>query len=267
MDVKNKISEIYSLEQLSAGKTIIHQLHPMCKFITTLVFIVTVLSFGRHDLGRLMPFIFFPAILAALSETPFTLILKRVLIVMPFCLFIGISNLLLEGGTAFTLGNLHVSYGILSFLVIIYRAFLCVSAVLLLVAATPFMELTRVMRQLKIPEVFVVMFEMTYRYIGVLLDEAASMRIAYILRGGSKSIDIRHAGSFIGCLLLRSFDRAERIYSAMKCRGYPSGLENKENFRFSARDAVYTALVCTLCLLFRFTDIIYRIALFAERIL
>jgi len=255
LDIRNKISAIYSLEQLSAGNTVIHRLHPMSKLIATFVFIVTVVSFGRYEFGRLVPFIFFPTILMALSETPYIMLLKRVLIAIPFCLFIGISNLLLEQETAFVIGNTNISFGALSFGVILFRTYLCIMAVLLLAAVTPFNELALQLRRLKIPAVFVLMLEMTYRYIGVLFAEAASMRLAYILRSsGAKGVDIRHAGSFIGCLLLRSFARAERVFSAMKCRGYMIKTTGARRFKLRITDIFYCVLICFFCLLFRFID-------------
>jgi cobalt/nickel transport system permease protein len=268
VDIRNKLNAIYSLEQLSAGNTVIHRIHPMCKLIAAFVFIITVLSFGRHDLGRLIPFIFYPVILMSLSETPYVLLLKRVLIAIPFCLFVGISNVALEQGTAFSLGSINVSFGVLSFCVILYRACLCVMAVVLLAAVTPFAELTAQLRRLKIPDIFILVFEMTYRYIGVLFTEAASMRMAYFLRGaGSGGVDIRHAGNFIGCLLLRSFDRAERIYSAMNCRGYMMREMNPEKKKICIKDLMYCASICSLCLLFRFIDTGAWLAAIAGRVL
>ena len=255
MDIRNKISEIYSLEQLSAGKSVLHSLHPGAKLIFSFVFIITVISFGRHDFGRLVPYIFYPAVLIPLSGTPYALLFKRFVLAAPFCLFMGISAVLLEKETAFSAGNISVSFGILSLSVIIYRTWLCVMAVLLLAAVTPLSELSAQLRRLGMPDIFITMFEMTYRYLGVLFTEAASMRTAYALRSaGTKGVDIRHAGTFIGCLLLRSFDRAERIYAAMKCRGYGLHCEVRKTKTFRMRDALFCAVVCSLCLLFRFVD-------------
>jgi len=238
----------------------------MSKLITTVVFIVTVISFGRYDFGRLVPYVFYPAILLALSETPYMLFLKRVLIAIPFCLFIGVSNLLLEQDTAFVIGAVNVSFGALSFGVILFRVCLCVMAVLLLVAVTPFSDLAEQLRGLRIPNVFILMFEMTYRYMGVLFGEAASMHMAYTLRGAERrGVEIRHAGNFAGFLLIRSFARAERIYSAMMCRGYLLKKAKAEKKKIRMADAVYCAAVCLLCLLFRFVNVGLLIAGFAER--
>lgn len=256
MEIGNKINEIYSFEQMAGGQTVIHRVNPLCKLFSALIFIVTAVSYERHDLGALLPLAFYPLILASLSETPLLLLLKRVVIALPFCLFVGLSNLILERQTAFFLGGLAVSYGALSFAVLLFRTAFCVMAVLLLMATTPFPDLTAALKRLYVPDIFITIFEITYRYIGVLFEEALSMRIAYVLRHSkAKGIEVKHAGSFVGCLLLKSFDRAERIYAAMKCRGYALYRRptKEPSLRFS--DLAYCVLVCGLCLLFRFTKV------------
>jgi cobalt/nickel transport system permease protein len=65
------------------------------------------------------------------------------------------------------------------------------------------------------------------RYIAILIDEAASMWTAYLLRSGghrkTRGIQFSHTGPFLGRLLVRSFDRGSRVYQAMLCRGFNGG--------------------------------------------
>ena len=253
--MKNKIYELYALEQLSGGNTAVHRLHPMVKLLSTTVFIITVVSFDRYSLGGLAPYIFYPMLLMALSETPYSMLLKRFLIALPFCLFAGISNAIFDRTIAFELGNIAVTGGVVSFFAILLRAYLCVMAVLILVSVTPFSELSKEMRRLRIPNIFIVIFEMTYRYIGVLLDEAYSMYVAYSLRSANKKgIEMRDMGGFIGQLLLRSVDRADRIYTAMKCRGYAVHGFPADKKRLTQKDIAFFAVTCLLIIAFRFID-------------
>jgi cobalt/nickel transport system permease protein len=255
-DMLSKVQNLYSLEQLSAGNSVVHRLHPGVKIGTTLVFLVTVISFDRYTLGRLVPFLFYPSILIALGETPPSLLLRRSALALPFCLFAGLSNLFLERSAAFSLGALPVSFGFLSLCTLILRTLLCVSAVLILIATTPFSRLSAQLRRFRIPAGFVTLLEVTYRYIAVLVGEGHAMYTAYTLRGGGKrGIDMRDMGSFIGHLFLHSADRAERVYAAMKCRGY--SLETPPPAAQSpvAADWLYLALVCLGCALFRAADI------------
>jgi cobalt/nickel transport system permease protein len=252
----NGINELLTLEGLAGGASPLHRLHPRAKLLATAAFLVTVLSFDQFALGRLIPFIFYPAVLIPLSDTPFALICKRLVVALPFCLFIGLSNLLLERQTALMLGGFALSFGLLSCLSLLLRACLCVAAVLLLVAVTRLSELTAALRSLHVPAIFVTVLEMTYRYIGVLWGETGSMLLAYRLRGGrAKGVDLRHAGSFVGCLFLRSVDRAERVYAAMRCRGYGGGALFLQKRPFSPKDWAFCALIPALCAVLRLVDL------------
>lgn len=252
MDIRSKIQAIYSLEQLSGGDTCIHRLHPLTKLITTFVFIVITVSFGSYEFGRLVPLIFYPTVVMALSGIPYAMLIKRFALALPFCLLAGLSNIIFDAHPAFTLGNLAVSYGVVSLFVIFLKAYLCVMAVLLLISTTRMSALTNQMRRLKVPSIFVTLLEMTYRYVGTLADETASMYTAYILRsGGKKGLEMRHMGSFVGQLLMRSFDRAERVYAAMKCRGYALQENHLKSLPFNGRDWSYAVLLSCAFILLR----------------
>lgn len=255
-DMQTQVQNIYSLEQLSRKNTCIHRLHPAAKLLTAIAYIVIVVSFNQYALDRLIPYIFYPVIVMALAEIPYGMLLKRVAIALPFGLFAGISNLFFDRTVAFYLSGIAVSQGMLSFAVIIYRTFLCVIAVLILVSTTPFTELCSQLRRLHVPEMIVTIFEMTYRYIGALLLEASSMYTAYMLRTSRrKGLEMRHMGSFVGQLLLRSFDRAERVYGAMKCRGYRLKESYQSSRPLSWYDGLFLMITVGLCLLFRFVDV------------
>ncbi len=255
-DIRSKVYEIYSLEQLSSGKSGIHRLHPLVKMAATLVYMICILSFDRYALSRLVPYIFYPVVIMSMAEIPYQMILKRALVALPFCIFAGLSNVFFDHGTATVIGGIAVSYGLLSFFAIMLRSLFCVSAILILVAVTPFAELTAQLRRLHVPDMLVSLFEMTYRYIGTLLGEASSMFTAYSLRSrNSKGLEMKHMDSFVGQLLLRSFDRAERIYDAMKCRGYPAGKHVAKQKRLTSADWLFLLSVSMSSVLLRIVGI------------
>ena len=265
--MKNRIHEFYALELTAAGDTCIHRLHPLVKILTSAVFIVTVVSFDRYALKQLIPYIFYPALLAALAGTPYSMLIKRFLIALPFCLFAGISNVIFDRATAFTIYGITVSYGVLSLFAILFKTYLCVMAVLILVSVTPFSQLTGTLRRLRVPYIFITMFEMTYRYIGVLLNEAYSMFTAYSLRNPDrKGIEMKDMGGFAGLLLIRSFDRADRIYNAMKCRGYAATDTQHNSSGPALKDIAFFVIVCLLCVMFRFVDVNKELAVIFGRL-
>jgi len=254
--MKNKIQELYALEQLAGGDTCVHRLHATVKLLATAVFIITVVSFDRYSFGRLVPYIFYPTLMMALSETPYAALLKRFLIALPFCLFAGIANVLFDRAAAFAVGDIIISFGTVSLFTILFRAYLCVMAVLVLISVTPFQEIVNSMRWLRMPHIFVIVFEMTYRYIGVLFEEAYSMYVAYSLRSAdAKGIAMRDMGSFAGQLLIRSFDRADRVYNAMKCRGYALHSVPRGGGKPAKGDFVFLAVTCVLCVACRLVNV------------
>jgi len=255
-DLSARVHELRALENLSAGQTIIHRLHPLAKIISAFVFIVIVASFGRYDIIRLTPYLFYPFIMMALAGLPYKTLLLRIVIALPFCLFAGISNVIFERATAITIGGVAISFGVISLVTILLKMYLCVMAALLLVATTQFTELTAQLRRMRVPMIFVMVFETTFRYITVLLEEVYSMVIAYKLRSSTnKSIEMKHMGTFVGQVVLRGFDRAERVHLAMRCRGYSLNSIPPAPRPFNKTDAIMLASVCIPVILLRFVEV------------
>jgi cobalt/nickel transport system permease protein len=250
------IGELRAIDNLSAKHTAVHRLHPLTKLLNALVFVIFVASFGRYDFVRLAPYLFYPFVFIALAELPYRLLLSRVLIALPFCLFAGLSNVFFDREIAVTIANIGVSYGVISLFTILLKMYLTVMAALLLVATTPFVELTAQLRRLRVPLTFVLTFEMTYRYVGVLLEETHRMTLAYSLRRGTgKPLEMRHMGSFVGYVLLRGFDRAERVHTAMRLRGYSLSAPVAPRRTIGAADIVVLAAVVIPTVALRFVTL------------
>ena len=106
-------------------------------------------------------------------------------------------------------------------LTLMMKGIFCLMASFLLAATTSIEDVCRALRQLHVPKVLTSLLLLTFRYISVLLDEAAIMTDAYRLRApGQKGVHISAWGSFLGQLLLRSMDRATALYESMELRGY-----------------------------------------------
>ncbi len=240
-DMINSLYNIRHLDDLARKETPIHGLHPLAKLITTVIFLTVVVSFGRYETGRLLPFFFYPVIVFAFAELPAGVMLKRILIAEPFILAIGILNPLFETQTV-AIGGMVVSRGWITFLSIFLKGGLTVAAALLLVATTGMDRLGAALRMLKVPRIFVLQLLLTYRYIWVLTEEVARMLRAYALRSPQqKGIHISAWGSFAGQLILRTFDRAQRVYEAMCLRGFAGEYNTGAEVKIKAADFLYVA--------------------------
>lgn len=250
------MKNLCSLEQLAEGSTAVHRLHPLIKLAVTLIYAVTVISFPRYALSAMVPLALYPALLSALSDTPWRPLLRRLAIAAPFVLFTGLANIFLERTVLFHLGGLPVTAGEISCLSLIFKAFLTVSAVLLLAATTSLTELTNQLTRCHVPRILCLQMLLTYRYLSVLMQEAERMYTAYRLRGGgTKGIRFRDVGCFLGQLLLHSSDRADRIYCAMKCRGYDGGYFPGPSQKIPLQEWLLLSVSAVLILLPRFCNL------------
>jgi cobalt/nickel transport system permease protein len=63
---------------------------------------------------------------------------------------------------------------------------------------------------------------------------------------------MKDMGSFLGQLLIRSFDRSTRVYNAMQCRGFAGVYHSGPKKRLSLSDLVFLAVTLPLLLAGRF---------------
>ena len=227
--------EIGRMDELGRMDTPVHRLDARAKAIVTLAFIVVVMSFPRHDVSALTPFLLYPVALLALGRIPARHILKKILVAAPFALVIGICNPLLDRHPVAAVGPLVITGGWLSFASIMLRFAMTVGAALALVACTGIYRLGAGIEQLGVPRVFVVQLLFLYRYLFVVADEGVKLVRGVELRsGGTRAPRLRVYGSLIGHLLLRSMDRAERVYRAMAARGFDGEIRvpRRSSFRW-----------------------------------
>ena len=114
------------------------------------------------------------------------------------------------------------------------------------------------LQRLKCPSLVVQILLFTYRYIFLFLDEMRRMDTAMKARGFVKKANIytlKIMGGFIGTLLIRSFERTDRIYKAMLSKGYQGELHTMVEFKSEGKDLIKAALAITLAILLFSTDL------------
>ena len=111
----DSISHMRLLDELAQKESTIHNIHPLAKLLTTLVYLLMIVSFGRYEIEGLLLYIFYPILIFAFGELPVTPILKRVLIVEPIIIGVGILNPLFDHYTV-AFGWVVISRGWVTFL-------------------------------------------------------------------------------------------------------------------------------------------------------
>lgn len=236
----NALTDIRALEELAQQDTFVHRRHPLASLLVTLGFIVASASYGKYALSPMLPLLFYPLFIFSYGNIPPGTILKRLLPALPLVIGIGVFNPIFDKAIALVIGGVAISAGWVSFLSILLRCCLSVIAALLLVATSGMGGISSALRLLGVPRILVAQLLMTFRYIHVLGSEAGRMLLAYRLRApGQKGIAYRQWGSFSGQWLLRSLGRADRLHSAMLCRGYTGEMPSAKARPFTLPDLGY----------------------------
>ncbi len=159
--------------------------------LVTIVFIVCVMSFGRYEISRLVPYFAFPIVLVVAARVPARLVLQKALLVLPVALLIGLPNPLFDREPLTRIGDMTVSGGWVSMGSIVLRALLAAIASIVLVAVTGFPAICGALERLGMPRPLAVQLLFLYRYLGVLGEEAMRMDYAHDLRSNGHSLSIR----------------------------------------------------------------------------
>ena len=249
------ITNVGDLDTLAAQDSPIHRLDPRAKLLTTLVFIVTVVSFNKYQVAAMLPFAVFPIVLIVLGGIPVGYLLKRLLWVSPFAILIGIFNPLLDRQILLHIGSLEISGGWISFASILIRFCLTVLAAFILVATTGFNTICLALEKIGVPNIFVMQLLFLYRYAFVLAEESSRMLRAWQLRAPlRRAMTIKTFSTFLGSLFLRTTDRAQRIYQAMCCRGFEGRLHPSRRLHWQMTDTIFLAGFTVLFIIFRYAN-------------
>jgi cobalt/nickel transport system permease protein len=192
-----------------------------------------VLSVSTGQGHLFIAYFFATAILMGISQIPLGFIAGRTLLILPF---IVLASLAAPWKGLPGLGALFV------------RAILCLILLILLTNTTRFVELLRGLRKLGCPQVLVMNLSFLYRYFFVLTEEAMRMKQARDCRRVGRAPiveELKVLSSMLGTLLIRSFERAERMHGAMLSRGYNGEFPVTAPRKFSWRDLAFLSIVTT----------------------
>ncbi len=216
-------------EELARRPGLLQGVDPRAKVLAGLMMLIAV-ALTRH-LVLVMAVYLLATLLAALSRLPLVDFTRRVWMGIP--LFAGVvalpSLFLLPGRPLLTLLEappLHLALtdnGLASALLFVGRVGASVSLALLLVSATRWTDLLKALRVLRVPESFLVVLGMTYRYLFLLLRSANHLFMARASRtvGVTSGTEQRRwAAAAAGSLVSRSVKLSGDVLLAMQARGF-----------------------------------------------
>jgi cobalt/nickel transport system permease protein len=250
------VIDLKRLELFADKESPIHALEARAKVLVTLTFIISVVSCNKYELGRLLPFFIFPVIMIARSGLPPLYIAKKIALLCPLILMVGLVNPLFDRDALYTIGKLPVSGGWISLMSLVIRSLLTVGAAFILIGTTGFTSICQALERLGIPQIFAVQLLFLTRYFFVLAEETDRASRARVLRScGKKGLGIASFGSLTGHLLLRTWQRADRIHIAMLARGFVGQFHAHRQTRFSVQEFRFVCGWSSLFVALRILDI------------
>lgn len=254
--LESNLLDMARLEDLAAGDSLVHRLDPRTKVIVTAAFLVAVVLRDSRDLAGLAPLVLYPVAIASVSGLPVGYLAGKLLLASPFVLLVGMWNPIFDREIVAHIGPWGVSGGVISFLSIMVRFALTLSAALILVAVTGFDSVCLALTKMRVPRAFVVQLGLLYRYIFVLAREAGRMMRAYSLRNlEDEKPTMRMYGTLLGHLLLRAIDRSQRVHMAMLGRGFDGEMRMMRPSRMGMADLLYIAFWTGFFILVRVYDV------------
>lgn len=238
-------------EEISHREGLFQSLDARVKVISVLALLISVsLSRSLAVIGAVYLIVL---VLALMSAVPTDFLIKRVWLALPFFTgLIVLPALFLTPGAPLiqVLPGLAVTRsGVTTALFLLGRVGTSVSLTLLLVLTTPWSTVLSALTVLRVPEVFVLILGMTYRYIYLLLHTANDMflsRKSRMVGRLSTSENQRMLAAIGGTLLGKSINLSNEVYLAMQSRGFRGSLVTLKPFKMRPADWAWLTILATL---------------------
>jgi cobalt/nickel transport system permease protein len=241
------------IEDLSDKKGLLQAINPVAKLVTIAAMIISALFINKFS--YLLIICLVPIAFALASRISLKQLFTRTALIPLFIALISIPTLFLTSGNPLwttNIGSINLtitSEGLVRFLAFAIRVWFCVASLSLLVLSTGFDKTLKLLSTLRVPTLIIQLFGLTYRYFFVSIHEAQSILIAkeartYIKRQTISFQALKDLGNILSSLFIRTYERSERVYLAMKARGFEINKNNKPHIpTLQIKDVVFTTLI------------------------
>ncbi|MBN1133790.1 MAG: cobalt ECF transporter T component CbiQ [Methanosarcinaceae archaeon] len=244
--------EYPEIDRYASLKSPIHQFDPRAKIISFSILIFFVVFVNELDIAVIN--LFFSFILIFISKLPIKFVLNRIKWVLLFVLpFLIIMPFTAGGSELMTIDGIKMTYeGLVLGMLIVLRATSAVMLILTMLATMRFDTTIKALYMLNVPGLLIQMLMFTYRYIFVFLDEFLRMWRAM----GSKGFKLKAnmyalsmLGNVVGMLIVKSYERADRVYQSMISKGYTGNPKTMVKFNMVAKDYAIAFLLISIAIL------------------
>ena len=231
-------------EKYADGPSLLHSLDPRLKLIITVLSAFTI-AMG-NNMVMLCQALVLAVILLIMAKLKFSSLLKRLLVINTFIIFIWIFiPFTYPGEVIFQIGSLSLSREGIGFaLRITIRSNAIMLLVITLLSTSSISALIHAMKYLYIPAKLIYLFFFVYRYLHVIKDEFKRLHNSMLIRAFKAKTNFHTYRSYaylIAVLLIRSYDRSKQVYEAMLCRGFKGKFYMIDNFSMNRKDFIFSA--------------------------
>lgn len=241
-------------EEISTRSGLFQALDPRVKVLSVLALLIAV-SFS-HSLWIIGAIYVLALILALASSIPADFFIKRVWLALPFFTgAVALPALFITPGPALVhlpLGLVITKTGVITVLFLLLRVSTSVSLTLLLILTTPWNTVLSALTVLRVPDVFILILGMTYRYIYLLLHIANDMflsRKSRVVGRLNATEERRMFAAISGTLLNRSLNMSSEVYLAMQSRGFRGTIVTLKPFQMKTQDWMWLFIFLTLAVI------------------
>jgi cobalt/nickel transport system permease protein len=230
------------IERFSEGSSPLHRIDPRVKVCLAFSYAFVIAFSNKIEVA--LAALILSVILIAIARLNPLHVLQNLRMLGIFLLMLWIFlPLTLPGEPLYSLGPIGMSVeGIAKALSVSLKSLSIVLMVVSLLGTSTVFSLVHAVSHFRIPKKLVYLTFLSYRYIYVIRDEYARLRNAMKIRGFRPRTNMhtyRTYGYLIGMLLIRSYERSERIYQAMLCRGFHGRFHLLSHFHMHGRDRIF----------------------------
>jgi cobalt/nickel transport system permease protein len=223
-------------EDTSSGISGLYNINPAMKLLFTIANLIFI-SLSRSTIYLLIIAAYILLVLLFLKKSH-----SRRIIMLAFIMSFFSAIMLVPSAL---LGNARNS------LLILFKVFLSITIVNTLSYTAKWYELAKSLKLFFIPDLFILILEITLRYIYILGEASLEMLQALRLRSiGRNSSKYMSLSGILGNLFLRSKEMGDELYSAMECRGFTGEYSLKIDFELGYKDMIYLIINIVLVALY-----------------
>ena len=231
------IEELFYIEKSAYRDSFIHNLDARVKIVGMIALIIAMVAIPYSPMVFTVGafFLVFLGVLWVGSSLPWQIYAKRLLMVLPFGLFIILFQIFFTNRyyTVFHVVadlpfGIHIYAESIQFAAILLVKFIvCISAIILLSSTTKLHDMLEGAGRMGLPPEFALTFGMMIRYLFVFgyiyrkINESLATRCFDPFNSAlSYRYRMKQIGYTVGTIFIRSYEQGERVYTSMLCRGY-----------------------------------------------